>query len=266
VLIRGSLLFVLIRDNPRNPRLNEFKTVSMIDSALQLDSVSRAFDTRKVLKGIDLTVPKGQSLYVCGVNGAGKSTLLNIIAGLIAPDDGTVSVCGNYIAKHPQKTKSLIGFISHKPMLYNELTVTENLHFFADLYGIEKPADRINQLLQDLGLSSYRHDSVGILSRGWLQRLSIARALLHQPDILLADEPFTGLDTEANTHFISIIKDFITSSRTVIMTTHDISVGLSCCDRVVVLDKCSIVFDALTADIDADAFAKDYLAYAKGSK
>lgn len=236
----------------------------MVDTAVQLNSISRAFDARKVLKGIDLTVPAGQSILVCGVNGAGKSTLLNIIAGLITPDDGTVNICGSNIAKHPQKTKPAIGFISHKPMLYNELTVTENLLFFADLYGIDKPSEHINQLLDNLGLSQYRYDPVGILSRGCIQRLTIARAILHKPQILLADEPFTGLDTQANSHFISIMKDFIASGRTVIMTTHDTSLGLSCCSRVVILDKCSIIFDAATADIDADAFGRDYLAYAGG--
>jgi heme ABC exporter ATP-binding subunit CcmA len=236
----------------------------MADAAIQLSSISKAFDVRKVLKDIDLTVDLGQSLFICGANGVGKSTLLNIIAGLLAPDDGTVNICGSNIAKHPEKTKPAIGVISHRAMLYNELTVTENLRFFADLYGIPKPVDRINELLEDLGLSSYRYDRVGILSRGWLQRLAIARALLHKPKILLADEPFTGLDTEASSHLASIMTDFTASGRTVIMTTHDVSVGLGCCSRVIVLDKRSVIFDAHTTDIDIDAFSRDYLAYAEG--
>jgi len=234
------------------------------DAVIQIRSVSKAFATRLVLKNIDLDVSRRQSLCLCGVNGAGKSTLQRIIAGLLHPDAGSVLINGYNVRQAPEKTKPQLGVISHKSMVYPDLTVSENLSFFANLYGVKDAADRIKELLKNVGLYSYRYDKATILSRGLLQRLAIARALVHRPKILLADEPFTGLDSEASKYLISVFADFANAGGTIIMTTHDIHFGLQCCDRVVVLDKRRLIFDAMTSDIDAAAFVKDYLSYARG--
>ena len=236
------------------------------NTAIVAKSISKTFDTRDVLKGIDLTVIAGQTVLICGINGAGKSTLLRIIAGLLQPDNGTVKICGYNLRSDPEITRPKLGVISHKSMAYADLTVFENLMFFANLYGLQTPADRINHLLKDVGLVSYSHDKTAILSRGLLQRLAIARAMIHKPTILLADEPFTGLDTDSCEHFVTVLSDFQQKGETIIMTTHDINLGLRCCRRTIVLDNSTIIFDAPTDTIDADDFTKDYVNYARSKQ
>ena len=235
----------------------------MNETVINVKSVSKAFDTRRVLRDIAIDIGKAQAVLICGINGAGKTTLLRIIAGLLQPDQGSVELCGYNIRKDPEKAKSQFGMISHKSMVYPELTVLENLSFFAILYGVKDSETYITELLQDVGLSSYRYDTASILSRGLLQRLAIARALVHRPALLLADEPFTGLDAKACHHLITVLTEFTNNGGTIIMTTHDIDVGLQCCNRVVVLGKSNLIFDAGTSDIDKARFLKDYISYAR---
>jgi heme exporter protein A len=234
----------------------------MNDIVISVKSVSKAFDTRDVLKDINIEIKTAQTVLICGINGAGKSTLLRIIAGLLQPDKGSIELSGYNIRKDPEKAKSKSGMISHKSMVYPELTVLENLSFFATLYGVKDSDAYITELLKNVGLSSYRYDKAGILSRGLLQRLAIARALVHQPTLLLADEPFTGLDSEATSLLINVLDEFKNNSGTIVMTTHDTDIGLKCCNRVLVLNNSNVIFDALTSDIDTEDFSKDYLSYA----
>jgi heme ABC exporter ATP-binding subunit CcmA len=234
-------------------------------AVVHITGVVKSFESRKVLAGIDLDAHKGQSVCLCGLNGAGKSTLLRITAGLLQPDSGSVHVHGHDLHAEPETAKPHLGVIAHKSMVYGELTVLENLLFFARLYGVASPHASVGAMLEDVGLSHFMYDRVSILSRGLLQRLSIARALLHRPSVLLADEPFTGLDSEAAGHLVSVLKEFRDKGGTVIMTTHDIRYGLECCDRVIVLDKARLIFDSVLGEIDADAFQQDYLSYARGS-
>jgi heme exporter protein A len=234
----------------------------MNDIVISVKSVSKAFDTRDVLKDINIDINTAQTVLVCGINGAGKSTLLRIIAGLLQPDKGSIELSGYNIRKDPEKAKSKFGMISHKSMVYPELTVLENLSFFATLYGVKDSDTHIMKLLNNVGLSSYRHDKAGILSRGLLQRLAIARALVHQPTLLLADEPFTGLDSEATSHLITVLNEFKNNGGTIVMTTHDTDIGLKCCNRVLILNNSNVIFDAITSDIDTEDFSKDYLSYA----
>ncbi len=236
------------------------------NTVININSINKAFSTRLVLNNIDLSITRSQSLCICGVNGAGKNTLLRIIAGLLQPDQGSVQLCGYNVSKEPEKTKLHLGVISHKSMLYPDLTVFENLFFFANLYGVKDNTARVKELLEDVGLFPYRYDRVSILSRGLLQRLAIARALVHRPSILLADEPFTGLDIEACQHLISVLTNFTNDGGTVVMATHDINVCLQCCRRVVVLDKARLIFDAETSDIKTASFVQDYLSYARNRK
>lgn len=232
---------------------------------INVKSVSKAFDTRNVLRDITIDIDTKQAVLICGINGAGKTTLLRIIAGLLQPDQGSVKLCGYNIQKDPEKAKSQFGMISHKSMVYPELTVLENLSFFARLYGVKDSDANITELLQDVGLLSYRYDTASILSRGLLQRLAIARALVHHPALLLADEPFTGLDAKASHHLITFLNEFTNNGGTIVMTTHDINIGLQCCNRVVVLDKSNLIFDARTSDIDKERFLKDYISYARSA-
>lgn len=238
----------------------------MNDIVINIDSVSKAFGTRLVLKDINLSIGQSQSVLLCGVNGAGKSTLLSIISGLLQPDCGSVRLCGHNMDRYPERAKPQLGVILHKPMVYPDLTVIENLSFFADLYGVKDSPARINELLEDVGLLACRYDRAGILSRGLLQRLAIARALVHRPKVLLADEPFTGLDISACDHLISIMANFTDGGGTVLMSTHNVTIGLRCCRRVLVLDRASLIFDADISHIDTAGFSKDFITYARGAK
>ncbi|MBE0535569.1 MAG: heme ABC exporter ATP-binding protein CcmA [Phycisphaerae bacterium] len=232
---------------------------------INLKSISKAFEHRSVLKNVNLAVAAGESVFVCGINGVGKSTLLRIAAGLLAPDAGAVEICGRDMAKDPEKAKPRLGLISHKSMVYTDLTVLENLMFFGRLYGLADPRRRAEQMLDDLGLGAYRFDRAAILSRGMMQRLAIARALIHKPAVLLADEPFTGLDSKASAHLAAVLEGFGDTDHAVLMTTHDAAVGVRCCRRVIVLHQGGIVFDAPTEGIDAIAFSTDYVAYSGGA-
>lgn len=237
----------------------------MADTVIKIDSICKAFEARRVLRDVSFTVSDGSSVFVCGINGAGKSTLLRIIAGLLQSDEGTVEICGYDIEKEPEQSRALLGVISHKSMVYSDLTVFENLLFFANLYGVKSPAERVEELINDVGLAPYRYDRAAILSRGLLQRLAITRALVHNPTVLLADEPFTGLDKEACEHLIAALDKFSQGGGTIMMTTHDVNFGLRCCDRVIVLDKAGLILDSPTADIDPNEFANDYIAFARKS-
>ena len=238
----------------------------MDEKIIQIDSVSKSFEHRKVLKDIDLCVGAGESVFICGINGVGKSTLLRIVAGLLGFDSGRVKIGGYDMGRDPEKAKPMLGVISHKSMVYSELTVFENLLFFANLYGVKSPRDRVGELIESIGLGPYRFDRAAVLSRGLLQRLSIARAIIHSPAVLLADEPFTGLDSKACQHLVEVLGGFADESHALMMTTHDASLGLRCCRRVVVLDKGGVLFDGPTGEIDASEFSKDYVGYVGGMK
>lgn len=233
------------------------------DLAVRVDSVSKAFGARPVLKGLDLAVGGGEAICLCGINGAGKSTLLRIVAGLLRPDRGSVSVTGYSAADQPQAFKRRLGMISHQSMVYPELTVTENLAFAARLYAVSDRAARIEALLARTGLTAFAYDRAEILSRGLLQRLAIARALLHEPAVLLADEPFTGLDGLAIEYVLAFFAEFVGAGGTLLTTTHDTRQGYRCCSRVAVLDRGAIAFDAPKERVDEERFVRDYLSYAR---
>ena len=232
-------------------------------TALHVGSVSKRFGSRPVLKGIDLAVPAGQAVCLCGINGAGKSTLLRIIAGLLRPDAGTVRIEGYDMHREAEAAKRQLGLISHASMAYPELTVGENLSFAARLYDLPDRRQRVEALLTDMDLAPFRHDRAAILSRGLLQRLAIARALLHGPAVLLADEPFTGLDAGASERLVTLLDRFVQAGGTILMTTHDVRLALRCCQRVAVLDRGVLRLDARKESIDANRFADDYLSYAR---
>jgi heme exporter protein A len=232
-------------------------------AALSIRSVGKTFVTKPVLRSIDLVVPAGEAVCLCGINGAGKSTLLRVIAGLLRPDSGSIAIQGCEVRREPEKSRRKLGMIAHTSMAYPELTVSENLTFAARLYDVPSRTERIEELLTGTGLTSYRHDRAGILSRGLQQRLAIARALLHRPAVLLADEPFTGLDAGATEDVCAIFERFARDGGAILMTTHDLRLGLRCCRRVAVLDKGVLILDARTEEIDTARFLDDYLSYAR---
>jgi len=230
---------------------------------IAVESVRKAFGSRPVLEQVTFSIRRAEAVCLCGVNGAGKSTLMRIMAGLLRADGGRVLVGGHDVSRDADAVRPLVGVISHKSMVYPDLTVLENLLFFARLYGVRDADAHVVQLIEQVRLSAFRYDRAAVLSRGLLQRLSVARALVHEPRILLADEPFTGLDSEACAQLVETLAAFAACGGALVMTTHDVGMGLRCCARVLVLDGRRIVFDQPTAGLDAAAFAQDYLSYAR---
>ncbi|HUV40984.1 MAG TPA: heme ABC exporter ATP-binding protein CcmA [Sedimentisphaerales bacterium] len=233
--------------------------------SVNLAGVCKSFANTTVLKSISLSVSAGESLCICGPNAAGKTTLLRIIAGLLKPTHGQVTICGFDLRRRSDRAKPLVGAVLHKSMLYPQLTVSENLRFFAQLYGLPDSKSRIEQLLTQLHLGAHTHDRTETLSRGIIQRLAIARAMLHKPAILLADEPFTGLDAQATGDFLAILAEFANHGGAVLMTTHNPQQALKCCGRVAVLHDHRFIFTADVPEINTSEFAADYLSYTRNN-
>jgi heme exporter protein A len=210
--------------------------------------LTKGYGLRPVLRGLSLDVPRGQALALMGANGSGKSTFLRLLAGLSRPDGGTLTVGGWSMPREVDRVRAHIGVVAHRPLVYEGLTARENLRFYGRLYGLSgQEADgRITALLERVGLRRRADDVTRGFSRGMLQRLSLARALLHEPDILLLDEPFTGLDPAAVALLSQVIADAREAGKTVVMTTHDAAQAITLCDRVIVLARGEIAFDAST--------------------
>jgi heme exporter protein A len=231
--------------------------------AINVADVYKSFGSRVVLEAINFHLTAGEGLCICGANAAGKTTLLRIAAGLLKAGDGTVQIYGLNVKTQGRETRPILGAMFHKSMVYPQLTVEENLRFFARLYGVENSKARIQELLEQTHLMPWRYDSAGVLSRGMTQRLAIARALVHKPMVLLADEPFTGLDTDAGRYFITILNNFKERGGTVLMTAHNVDLPLQCCEHVAVLDNGKLIFNRKVSEINRDEFAQDYLLYAR---
>ncbi|NPA90485.1 MAG: heme ABC exporter ATP-binding protein CcmA [Chloroflexi bacterium] len=219
----------------------------------------KRFGYTVVLKGISLDIEAGESVVLLGPNGAGKTTLLRILATLLKPSAGRVTVAGEDIVRHPQAVRHLLGYVSHHPLLYPDLTARENLRFYAQLYGLPEPDARIDELLERVGLARRGDDLVRTFSRGMVQRLTIARALLHNPPILLLDEPDTGLDPQAANMLARLLQDVAVEGRTILLTTHNLSRGVDFARRVVVLAGGRIVTDRPTEGLEVQDLSRLYL-------
>ena len=229
-----------------------------LENAIEVRHLRKAFGTLKAVDGVDFELKQGEFLTVFGPNGAGKTTLIKILAGLTQPSSGTAKVAGFDIAEgHPEMRKE-IGIISHATALYADLTPLENLIFFARMHGLKQPEDRALKVIEEVGLSPRRNDRVRTFSRGMLQRLSIARAVLHDPAILFLDEPFTGLDLHATNVLKEHLQRLHDRHRTILMTTHDISCGLEMCDKVALQVQGKFAFLENIADVDKDQFESIY--------
>ena len=229
-----------------------------LENAIEVRHLRKAFGTLKAVDGIDFELKQGEFLTVFGPNGAGKTTLIKILAGLTRPSSGTAKVAGFDVAEgHPEMRKE-IGIISHATALYADLTALENLIFFARMHGLKQPEDRALKVIDEVGLSPRRNDRVRTFSRGMLQRLSIARAVLHDPAILFLDEPFTGLDLHATNVLKEHLQRLHDRHRTILMTTHDISCGLEMCDKVALQVQGKFAFLENITDIDKDQFESIY--------
>jgi heme ABC exporter ATP-binding subunit CcmA len=203
--------------------------------AVDASGVTKTFGATRALRGVDLKVARGEFLSIFGPNGAGKSTLLGILATWIRPTSGRVLVEGWDVREDPHAVRRRIGVISHQTLMYDDLTAAENLGFYGRMYGLRDLPARVSRALEEVGLADRRNDRAGGFSRGMKQRLSIARSMLHDPAVLLLDEPFTGLDPSASEMLSRLLATLKGAGRTVVMITHDIVHGLDLADRVALL-------------------------------
>jgi len=210
--------------------------------ALAVRDITKSFGPVRALRGVTLTVARGEALAIFGPNGAGKTTLLKIASTLMRPSSGQVLLFGADPSQAPH-LRRLIGMVSHHSYLYPGLTGLENLLFTARLYGLPDAASRADALLNAVGLGDRGDDLVRTYSRGMTQRLSIARALVHDPQILLLDEPYTGLDRQAAAAFTELLRA-MRGARTIVLTTHSIEQGVALSDRVAILVDGVVAYEA----------------------
>jgi len=199
-----------------------------VADAIALEGLERRFGDRPALRGVSVRVGEGQTLAVFGANGAGKTTLLRVLATLLRPHAGSVSVLGASLPGEAWKVRGRVGFVGHEPLLYPDLTARENLLFHARLHRVDSA--RADRLLREVGIDARAGDPVRELSRGMVQRLAAARAVLHDPAVLLLDEPRAGLDPAAAEHLEPLIGR--ASGRTRVLVTHDVDRGLREADVV----------------------------------
>ena len=231
--------------------------MSAAPAAIRCEGLTKAFGTRKAVDDLSLELPRGAFLSVFGPNGAGKTTLLRMIATLTRPSAGRIEVEGIDAKEEPDRAREAIGLISHNPMLYPDLTAEENLLLYARLYGVRDPGARVIELLDAVGLKHRRLDRVRTFSRGMTQRVSIARALVNDPAVVLLDEPYSGLDP----HAIEVFDDLIASvrrDRTFVMVSHDLEKGLRLADHVLVMARGRAVAFGPKDELDEDEFRALY--------
>ncbi|MDN0063629.1 ABC transporter ATP-binding protein [Collinsella ihumii] len=226
--------------------------------AVEAHGLVKQFGNRRGLDGVDLEVPAGAFLSVFGPNGAGKTTLLRMLALLSRPTRGSLRLLGVDALEDADALRSRVGLISHTSMLYGDLTARENLEFFSSLYGAPDRA-RIDELLRLVELDHRRNDCVRTFSRGMQQRLSIARALINDPELVLLDEPYSGLDPHAAELFDGLIAR-VRVGRTFIMVSHDLDRGFELCTHALILARGQVVVFAEKEQVDASAFKDLYRA------
>jgi len=182
----------------------------------------KRFGLKTVLRGVDFEVQPGEFVALLGPNGAGKTTFLRILASLSRPSLGEVKVAGYRLPNEAAAVRARLGVVSHLPLLYGDLSAEENLRFYGRMYGIVDLESRITEVLEMVGLDTRRRDLVRTFSRGMQQRLAIGRAVLHDPDVVLFDEPYTGLDQDASSMLDEVLQTVAAKGRTVVMTSHDL--------------------------------------------
>ena len=225
---------------------------------IEVKNLTKSFGTLYALRGINLKVARGTFLTIFGPNGAGKTTFLRILATLSRASSGQIFIEGKPLSYQAEAIRQRLGVIGHATFLYDELTALENLSFYGKMYDLDNIADRAGQVLQEVGLGARKHDLVRTFSRGMQQRLSIARAMLHDPDILLLDEPYTGLDQHAAKMLTDWLAKLRSESRTIIMVTHELGSGIALAERAAIFLRGKLAYHEAVNSDSLDAFRKIY--------
>ena len=226
--------------------------------AIETRGVTKLYGDRYALRGIDLKVSHGDRLVIFGPNGAGKTTLLKILSTLVKPSSGNVWLNGIDIRDEPTQIRRQISLVSHRTYLYDDLTIYENLKFYGKMYDVTNLEQQIQKVISWVELESRINDRVGTLSHGLQQRVSIARAILHNPLILLLDEPEVGLDPHVSGVISDVLGSINSDIGTVVMTTHNLERGLELSGRVIILNSGEIVYQASRYELDTANFRQVY--------
>ncbi len=197
----------------------------------------KRFGPKTILRGLNFQAERGEFIALLGPNGAGKTTFLRVLASLSRPTLGDVRIAGYQLPNQAAAVRRRLGVVMHNTLLYSDLTAEENLKFYSKMYGISNPAGRIDEALELVGLPHRRRDLVRTFSRGMQQRLSIGRAMLHAPDVLLMDEPYTGLDQDASAILDSILRQVAAHGQTIVMTSHDLARAADLASRFDILSR-----------------------------
>lgn len=210
---------------------------------IEIKKLTKQADNKLILRGIDLSITQGETVAILGPNGAGKSTLLKVLATLIKPASGLVKINGLDLQKDHIEVKKMFGYLPHSSLLYDHYTPLENLVFFGSLYGVKDVENRARKLVNEVGLSFFINEPVKNFSRGMIQRIAIARAIIHEPKIMLLDEPHTGLDQGAITILNNVVLSMKEKGCTTLMVTHDFKQAAAICDRIIIVKNGKIADD-----------------------
>ena len=225
---------------------------------LDAEGLVRAFGARRAVDGVSLSLAAGEALALFGPNGAGKTTLLRLLAGLLTPTAGRARVNG--LALPAAAARARVGLISHRTMLYEALTGRENVHFTAALHGVARPAEATQHALESLRVADRADVAVRALSRGLQQRVAIARAIVHAPSVLLADEPYSGLDEQGSAALTALLHERRAAGAAVVVVTHHLAEGLAVASHAAIIRDGRVLRAELTAGLDASQYAATYRA------
>lgn len=225
---------------------------------IEVRSLVKRFGPKTVLRGLDFEVKQGEFVALLGPNGAGKTTFLRILASLSRQSLGEVKIAGYHLPHQSAAVRRRLGVVSHLPLLYGDLSAEENLQFYGRMYGVPGLVERISEVLELVGLTARRRDLVRTFSRGMQQRLAIGRAILHDPDVLLLDEPHTGLDQDACIMLDDVLRQVAVRGRTVVMTSHDLARAQDLASRFDILTRGRIQASVRQSELAADGLLAFY--------
>jgi len=209
----------------------------MGNNIIQVNNLIKSFGLKVVLKDLNFSVERGEFVTLLGPNGAGKTTLLRILSSISRPSNGDIRIAGYHLPQQAPNVRKILGFVSHQPLLYGDLTADENLRFYGRMYGVLDLQHRIDEVMEMLGLELRRLDLVRTYSRGMQQRLAIGRAVLHNPEVILFDEPHTGLDQDSCIMLDNVLREVAGRGHTVVMTSHDLERAASLASRFDIISR-----------------------------
>lgn len=231
--------------------------------SISIHNLNKFYGEQHVLRDISLSIDSGKVVAFIGPNGAGKSTTMKCVTGYIPFDSGSISVCGIDVRQHPIEAKRLIGYLPEHNPLYLEMYVREYLQYVARLYRLSNVVQRVNEVIEQVGLTPERAKRISQLSKGYRQRVGLAQAIIHDPQVLILDEPTTGLDPNQIVEIRQLIRD-MGKSKTVILSTHIMQEVAAICDSVIVINHGQIVANQSESDMLTDNDSHSFLIEVKG--